>query len=267
MTAPTSIFIGLGQKYDRSLEEYDARDNASLMNRIYYVQVKHGHPRVVYLAWSRELLIPCIGSALFVGVALLIACQIDYYATKSGHAPLKSILARHPLLIKRLKFAENYVILLTGSAISGLALYYVFELTKSHSWAPKLIGTIIPTSILSISFIPQIVLVCRTKSAVGYSLVFIITDLLGASFGVAAVCLQKDIDVVPMISLLVIIIYQLSLLVLKVCVYPGKADEQSEASSTCETYKKPTGESRFLLTLNPHLNQRERCCRCGDLVS
>jgi uncharacterized protein with PQ loop repeat len=112
--------------------------------------------------------------------------------------------------------------------MNGLALYYIFELTKFNRWIPKSIGGGIPIITDSIGSIPQIILIIRMKSAAGCSLTSIIIDYVGAIAGIISVCLLKEIDIVPLISFINLFVFQMAIMILKLCVFPDKNKNKSK---------------------------------------
>jgi uncharacterized protein with PQ loop repeat len=195
---------------------------------------------VVYLIWANEFVIICVAYGIFTGLAIFIGCQIRYYKRKKESEISKS---KFQLLKRCLQFLGNYILLLIWSLINGLALYYIFELTKSRSWIPPLIGNILPTIIDAIGFIPQIILIIRMRSAIGYSLLFIITEIIGSISGTISVCLENKIYIVPLISFINILVFQLIIMVLKLFIFPerkkkGKSGHQMIKHTTGKYYKK-----------------------------
>ena len=140
---------------------------------------------------------------------------------------------------KYFEFIGNYLLLLLCSLVVGLAFYYVFELTRSHSWLTKVIGTVIPTLVDALGFIPQIILVIKRKSAHGYSLTFILTDMLGSVTGIISVCLWEKIDIVPLISFIGLFLFQAILFVLKMIIFRGREARQSNQISPMEKSQMP----------------------------
>lgn len=179
----------------------------------------------VYLIWSGELIIISIAFGIFISTGLFIGCQIKYYEEKN----IK-------IWIKRLKFLGHYLLFLIWSITNGLALYYIFELTKSHLWIPKLIGAIVPVVIDSITFIPQIILIIQMKSAVGYSLLSIIAELIGSISGPISTFLQEYFDIVPLITFISIFISQLIMIILKLCIFPDKISSESQIDNNLQNY-------------------------------
>lgn len=204
----------------------------------------------VYLIWTYELLIISSAYAAFAGIALFIGCQIRFYHRKKPLVlPAKFQGKRCQLFMTYVIFAGNYILLLLGALMNGLALYHIFELTKSRSWASKLIGSIIPTITDSIGFIPQIILIIRKKSASGYSLLFILTEFIGAIAGIVSVFLLETFDVVPLISFLDLFIFQMIILVLKVCVFTEKRRKRNNILPIKQT------EGKFQLSTELYLSR------------
>jgi uncharacterized protein with PQ loop repeat len=182
----------------------------------------------VYLIWTDQLVIISIADALFVGLAVVIICQIIYY-TEEGKtiSTAESKLVR--MRMKRyLVFARNVGIFSSVCVVNGLGVYYLFELSKSYGWIPKLLGAVIPVIVDTVSFIPQIILIFQTKSAAGYSLSFIITEVIGTICAIISVCLQEELDITPLISFSSITIFQLIILVLKLCLFRSEKTKKTK---------------------------------------
>ena len=185
----------------------------------------------VYLIWMQELLIISLAYAVFAAIALFIGCQIRYYKREKElvfPAEIKDPKSR--LLFKYIMFTGNYILLVICSLMNGLALYYIFEITKSHSWVSKSIGSIVPTITDTIGFVPQIILIIRMKSAAGYSLLFILTEYIGSIAGIISVFLLESIDIVPLISFINLFIFQMIIMILKLCVFPDKNRNKNESN-------------------------------------
>jgi uncharacterized protein with PQ loop repeat len=183
---------------------------------------------LVYLIWTHELPIRSAAYGIFIGISLFIGCQIKYYRHEQ-ELNFQPIIEKsnYRLLTRYLQFIGNYILFLICLLMSGLLLYYIFELTKSHLWISKVIGTVVATIIDRIAFIPQIVLTIRMRSAVGYSLMFIIIDLISAATGIIATCLQENIDAVPLLSFLNLFVFQLLMMILKLCIFPDKKESRN----------------------------------------
>jgi len=182
----------------------------------------------IYLVWSHELVIISVSFGIFISVGLFIRCQIKYYEERNQLILSTDLTKKPSLLIKRLKFLRNYLILLLFSTMNGFGLYYIFELTKSKPWVPKLIGAIIPVVVDTVTYIPQIVLIIRMKSSTGYSLLSIISELIASMSGIISACLQEHFDVVPLVTFISIFLSQVIMIILKLFIYPKKKSTEDE---------------------------------------
>ena len=80
------------------------------------------------------------------------------------------------------------------------------------------------------------------RSAIGYSLLFIITEIIGSISGIISVCLENKIYIVPLISFINILVFQLIIMVLKLFIFPerkrkGKSNHQMIKHTTGNYYK------------------------------
>ena len=199
---------------------------------------------IVYLIWTRKLEITSVAYALFVNTVFLMGYQIKCYERNKGRHQSAAMKSKYSLLMKVHEFLRNYILLLIWSIINGLVYYYLFEFTKSNIWIPKLIGAITSMITDSMRFIPEIVLIIRTKSIIGYRLGFIIVEMIGSLFGILTVCLQSKIDIVPLISFVVLLVFQLVILVLKLYAFLHKdvrlkkiwSKQQKDSSSFGECF-------------------------------
>jgi len=192
---------------------------------------------LTYLIWSKELIIISIAFGIFIGIGLFIGCQLIYYEEKNQLILLNK-LTKKTLLIKRLRFLGNYILFLIWSTTNGLALYFIFELTKFKSWIPQAIGAIVPVVIDSVTYIPQIILIIRLKSTVGCSLLAIITELLASGSGIISSCLQEYFDIVPIITFIAIFISQIVMLILKLIIFPNKKETSSQVQANTQSQGK-----------------------------
>jgi len=194
-----------------------------------------GEISLVYLVWTNQLLIISVAYSIATGIALFIACQIKYYEQRKELSQSIITKTRCRLLTKRLQFLGNYILLLTASVMNALGLYYIFELTKSYSLVSQLIGSIIPPLVDSVGFIPQIIMIIRVRSADGYSFISIITELGGSICGIISVCILDEIDIVPLISFVSLVVFELVMTVLKFCFSPCGFKPKEKASLDSQT--------------------------------
>ncbi|CAF1416139.1 unnamed protein product [Adineta steineri] len=170
---------------------------------------------LVYLIWTDEILIIAAAYAVFIAIALFIGCQIKYYdQEKQSISPSVSQKSKY------FQFIINYMLLLFLSSICGILLYYVLQLTKSHLYMSVLIGGVILGIIDSIGYLPQIILIIQMRSAVGFSSLTAVTEVIGFTAASISICLEHHIDIIPMASFIPVLIFNIILLALTLCIFP-----------------------------------------------
>ncbi|CAF1357494.1 unnamed protein product [Adineta steineri] len=184
---------------------------------------------LVYLIWTNEILIIAATYAVFIAIALFIGCQIKYYDQEKQ--PINPSVSQKS---KYFQFLINYMLLLFLCFIFGILLYYILQLTKSHLYMSVLIGGIIPTIIDSIGYFPQIILIIQMRSAVGFSSLMVLTELIGFTAGTISICLEHHIDRIPMSSFIAMIIFNIILLVLTLCIFQHTNKEENRTQSDYE---------------------------------
>jgi uncharacterized protein with PQ loop repeat len=87
------------------------------------------------------------------------------------------------------------VVTLTVGVVTGLS--FAFSAASNHNvaWVIDAMG-VIPTVIAVLGYFPQYVELYKTRNPYGLSLLFLIIDLVGSGFAIAALCLTNEFLVV-----------------------------------------------------------------------
>ena len=197
--------------------------------------VLSGEVSSIYLIWTGQMVIISIAYGIFVGMGIFIICQITYYEQNMINLSVAKTKFIDLLMKKYLIFLRNFSVSLIICVMSGLGMYFLFELSKSNEWVPKLIGSIIPVVVDSISFVPQVILIIKTKSTAGYSILFILTEVAGSLCGVISVCLHDEIDITPLISFASVAVFQLVILAFKLFIFRSDKDQDTKIWPECQS--------------------------------
>jgi hypothetical protein len=178
-----------------------------------------GEAVAVCLIWSLDLMIISVAFTLFVSISFFIGCQIRYPERHKEHCYPTTVTSEYSLVEECLQLSRYCIQLLAWSLMNGIAQYYLFVLTKSHIWIPRLIGIIILSVLDLTSLNSQHFVIIRAKLPIKYSVKFNIIKGIISILCLIAICLQPTIDIVSLISLILLVILQILLVVLKVCAF------------------------------------------------
>ena len=198
---------------------YRLRNTAGLSTMSVMLWILSGEVSSVYLIWTKQMIIISIAYGIFVGMGVFIICQIVFYQKHTTNIPITKSNFFSLLMERYLFFIRDFSVSVIICLMTGLGMYSLFELSKSNEWIPKLLGSIIPVIVDVISFLPQLVLILKTKSTAGYSTLFILTEAIGSICGIISVCLHDEIDITPLISFGSVAVFQLAILVFKIFIF------------------------------------------------